>query len=178
MTRRAQDYYDSLPELDIADQHKLDTAEGLHMLGQLTDCALEVERISPAGWSHPLVLHLASRVYSELRRIPAALDCVERFIRAAPNHPFGYVLKANLLDYDGKPREAYDLLREAVGHFPAHGSMHYQLARVAALCDLWDEARRWIYRALCIQRSMKIAALGDKALQPIRAEIEAMHPGN
>ena len=77
MTRRAQGYYDSLPDLDIADAHKLETAEGLHMLGQFTDCAMEVERISPAGWNHPLVLHLAARVYSELCRIPESLDCVE-----------------------------------------------------------------------------------------------------
>ena len=96
----------------------------------------------------------------------------------APNHPFGYGLKAQLLEYIGQSKEAYDLLREAVSHFPAHGTMHYQLARVAALCELWDEARHWIYRAICIQQSMEIAALEAKALQPIRAEIAAMHPGN
>jgi len=178
MIRRAYTEYDPFPELDIVDQHKLDTAEGLHMLGQYVDSATEIARISPAGWNHPLVLHLASRAYSALHRIPEALDCVERFIQAAPYHPFGYVFKGQMLEYSGKPKESYDLLCQVISHFPAHGTMHYELARVAAKCALWDEARHWIYRAICIQHSLKIGALNTDALRPIRAEIEAMHPGN
>lgn len=178
MTPRNQDYYGPLPDLDIADRHKLETAEGLHMLGQYADSACEVERISPEGWKHPLVLHLAARAYWASRQIPKAVDSINRFIEAAPNHPFGYVFKSQLLEYVERPRESYDFLRGVVTHFASHGTMHYQLARVAAKCELWNEARHWIYRAICIQRSLKTAALETSTFQPIRSDIESMHPGN
>jgi hypothetical protein len=99
-------------------------------------------------------------------------------MRAAPGHPFGYVFMSMLLSYVHKPKECYDLLRGAAPRFPEHATIHFDLAHAAAQCELWSEARQWLYHAICIQPPLKQVALDTPAFAAIWAEIEGMNPRN
>jgi predicted Zn-dependent protease len=169
------DFPDS-PELDIADHQKLEAAEGYHMIALYQEPADQIASLMPKLGAHPRALHIGCRAHWGLRQIPEAMAYAERFIQAAPHHPFGYVFKAMLLSYLNKPKESYDLLVRTVQSFPEHGLMHYDLAHAAAECGLWSEARHWLYRAVCIRRSLKRIALQSDAFAAIRTEIE--NPGN
>jgi len=164
--------------LDISDIQKIEAAEGYHMLSQIPEAAEELAKISPENQNHPSVLFVACRVYSRLNRIPEAMAAVDLFLKAIPDHPFGYSFKSMLLIYQKHYQEAYELLEEAVRRFPYHGTFHYDLARAAGHCERWTEAREWIYRAICIQKHLKIGALQAEVLAPIHDEIRAMHPAN
>jgi hypothetical protein len=165
-------------ELDISDIQKVEAAEGHHMIGMYREAADEIASIPPERQEHPQVLHIACRTHWALRQMPQALACSDRFIQAAPNHPFGYSFKSMLLSYLHKPRDSYDLLRAAVNRFPGHATMRYDLAHAAAKCELWSEALHWLYQAISIQRSLKQVAMDTEAFALIRVEIEKIQPAN
>ena len=83
-----------------------------------------------------------------------------------------------LLTHAGQNSEAYNLLKTVIRDFPGHATMHYDLARAAASCALWAEARHWIYLAICSQHSLKQVAVLAEVFAPIKDAIEAMVPSS
>jgi predicted Zn-dependent protease len=124
----------------------------------------------------PAALHLQCRAYWALRDLPKALECTNRFLAAAPNHPFGYNQKAMILLEERKPREAYDFLISIIDKFPKDAEIHYTLAYAAAMCGLKSEASRWLYVAISCFPALKQAALNLEAFADIKDEIERMNP--
>ena len=124
----------------------------------------------------PAALHLQCRAYWAFRDLPKALECTNRFLAAAPNHPFGYNNKAMILLEERKPREAYDFLRSVIDKFPKDATMHYQLAYAAAQCGLKSEAIPWLSVAISCFAGLKQAALDVEAFADIKDEIERMNP--
>lgn len=163
-------------ELDAAAVRRIDAAEGHHMLGMYQAAVDEIAELLGDERHHPAVLHIACRAYWGGRKIPEARACAQRFIQAAPDHPFGYGFLAMLLSYVDEHNASYTLLKSAVARFPNHATMHYDLARVAAKCELWSEAKHWIYASIAIDQSMKELALHCPDLAPIRTEIVGMGP--
>src|SRR5690349_11334093 len=93
--------------LNPTDRFCLQNAEVLHMLQKYQAAEFELSHISPEQLDHPEVLHLRCRVYWGVRNIAMALSTASRFIEKCVDDPFGYVFKAQMLAYDGRPKEGY-----------------------------------------------------------------------
>jgi hypothetical protein len=146
------------------------------MLGDYQSALDEIVAVDSRYQDHRDVLHITCRAHWGLRNIPLALAAVNRFIEVAPEHPFGYTFKAMLLSCDGRHRESYDLLMSVISQFTGHATMHYDLAHAAAQCELWPEARQWLYLAICAQPELKQIALDSPVFAQIASEIETMCP--
>jgi len=168
----------ALPEIDIGSHHLLEAAEGFHMIGMYRATLEELDKVPAHLQEHPIVLHLRTRAHWHLRETSQALEAVERYMKVLPNHPFGYCIKAEILIYQGRLTEARELSKSAVTLFPAHGTLHYDLAVACAKCGHWPEAREFAYVAMCVQPGLKPIILDSEQLAPIRAQIEAMDPHN
>src|SRR5262245_57879795 len=164
------------PLLPRDDKLFLDAGEGWHMMGNYKAAEYEVSQISPENWEHPDVLHLRSRVYWGLRKIAMALSTATRFIEQCPDHSFGYIFKAQVLIYDGRAREGYELLLAVHTKFPQHSGFPFQLAECAAEVGLWSEALHWLTQAISQAPYLKAHALDIKMFEPIWSEIRAIQP--
>jgi tetratricopeptide (TPR) repeat protein len=162
-------------QLDPLSEHKVDAAEGYHMIGMYQAALDEIDSLPLSEQEHPIALHIKCRALFGLRLIPEALEATEAFIGIQPNHPGGYILKAQLLTLVVKHREAYDLLKLTFSRFPGHRSIPYDLALAAAHLQLWPEARHWIYLAITRFEWNKQLALATDVLAPIYDYIETIH---
>lgn len=108
------------------------------------------------------------------------LDAVaagERLLRVCPDDANAWVHRSYALHELRRTREAFDLLRPAVGRFPKEIIIPYNLA--CYTCQLGDlaAARRWFEQALALddhaeeKRHRLRAALEDADLQPLWPEL-------
>lgn len=164
-----------LRQLDPSSEHKIDAAEGYHMMGMYQAALDEILSLPTSEQTHPIALHIKCRALLGLRLIPETFEATEAFMKVQPNHPFGYTLKADLLTFVAKYREAYDLLKTTFSRFPDHRSLPYNLALAAARLQLWPEARHWIYLAITRFQWNKQLALTSDVLAPIYDYIETIH---
>jgi hypothetical protein len=71
---------------------------------------------------------------------------------------------------------AWDALLPAFEKFPGEPIIPYNLACYACQMGKLDDARLWLDRAMKIadKREIKLMALNDEDLKPLRAEIEKL----
>ncbi len=101
----------------------------------------------------------------------------ERLLRVCPDDANAWVHRSYALHELRRTREAFDLLRPAVGRFPKEIIIPYNLA--CYTCQLGDlaAARRWFEQALALddhaeeKRHRLRAALEDADLQPLWPEL-------
>ena len=160
--------------LSHADRMLLDAAESWHMMQNYRAAEYELSQITPEFWHHPDVLHLRCRVYWRLRKIALALSSASRFIEKCPDQTFGYIFKAQMLAYDGRPQEGYDLLLGIHTQFPQNTGVPFQLAECAAQAGFWPEAMHWLKVAIWAAPYLKAVALDVKVFKPIRHQIKAV----
>jgi tetratricopeptide (TPR) repeat protein len=166
-------------QLDFPDNHVYRAAAGYYSIGCYLEASEEIEKISEKNTCHPEVLRLKGSIYWSLRDIERALEASNMIIAQAPaGRTFEYIFNAMLLSYQGKGREAYDLLLKAAHLLQNHSSFLYDLAKYAAQCGLRDEALHWVRMALSARPDLRDSLLRDSQLAPYRSEIEAICPQN
>ncbi len=89
------------------------------------------------------------------KQMPAVPDQVEQVGRAL-----------DLVD-SKRPEEAFNLLLQVVRDFPKWGKLHYHLAWVCSLLEAYQEAERWLSRAIELDRFLGDAAYGDPEVEAV-----------
>ena len=90
-----------------------------------------------------------------------------------PDSPFGWLHLAFALHEMKRTQEAWNVLLPVVDQFPKEAIMRYNLACYACQLGHLEEAKIWLKQAfeLSDQKEMKLMALQDPDLEPMRKEI-------
>jgi predicted Zn-dependent protease len=142
---------DSLGHLD---SFYLRAAQGWFELGNCTEAAAELARLSGLAREHPDALGLNWQIAVKLKRWEDGLLVAERLCTLAPGSAFGWIHRSYCLHELKRTQEAWDLLLEKWKSFPEEWLISYNLACYACQLGKLREARRWLIKA---------AAQGDPA---------------
>jgi len=159
--------------LPLPDRRHLDAAEGWLGLGDHLAAEEELEQITPALRTHPVVLEVRYKIYAETKRWNAAVEIARSLREILPDKPFSHFHLAFSLHELKRTREAYDTLRPAVGKFPQEWLMRYNLACYACQLRKGKEAMRWLAEAIALvgKKDVCLLALDDPDLEPLWSKI-------
>ncbi len=165
-----------MSRLEPPDTHFLSAAEGWLMLGDFQSAGQELDHVSPAQQSHPLVLDLRWQVHLKAKRFPDCLEVAKDLIHLAPDQPMAWAKYAQSFYYLGRYQEAYEASRGSLEQFPQAFALHYDFACYACLLGHLDEAKAHLTQACALRdrESVKAMALEDKDLVALRPEIERL----
>jgi predicted Zn-dependent protease len=163
-----------MEDLDLSDKRHLDAAEGWLGLGNLAEARLELEQISAPMQAHPEVLSHWYHVHEGAKDWESAVNVARQISHAVPEKPFGWIHLAYALHELRRTQEAWDVLLPLATRFPEEYLIRYNLACYACQLGNFEDARKWLKRAVGIagKDTIKAMALRDRDLEPMRAEIE------
>jgi tetratricopeptide (TPR) repeat protein len=162
--------------IEPPDIFHLQAAQGWLELGSHTEAELELRNLAPELSEHPAVLQVRWAVCAAGRNWEAALEIAATLIQLAPADPFGWIHRSYSLHELKQTAEARDNLLRAVDKFPDDPTMRYNLACYECQLGRLDEATGWLRKAFALgdARMMKLTALDDPDLKPLRVEIESL----
>jgi tetratricopeptide (TPR) repeat protein len=161
--------------LEPPDTFHLSAALGWLGLGNWQDAHEELAKISPDLGGHPDVLVVRVEIYSKAGKWELAAEIAGVLIQIRPNDPQCWISRAyatRRMPGGGIP-QAREILSKAQPLFPKQPLIPYNLACYACQLGDHDEARKWLKLALDLgdARQIKLLALNDPDLEPLRAEI-------
>jgi predicted Zn-dependent protease len=159
------------PELDAADRHHLDAAEGWLGLGDWKSADDELTQISSAMRAHPDVLRARWDVYAKAKIWEGAAEVAKVFLERFPESPFGWLHTAYALHELKHTSEAREVLLKVEARFKEDWHIHYNLACYAAQLSKPEEAIEHLKRAVALNAQARGYALEDRDLEPVRAQI-------
>jgi tetratricopeptide (TPR) repeat protein len=150
----------------------LSAAHGWLELGNSTEAAAELARISVELHDHPDVLEARWQIAVRVGHWPEALTVAESICRAAPESPFGWIHRSYCLHELKRTQEAWDCLYPHAQDFPKEWLLCYNLACYACQLGRRDDAQAWLQRALDLGDPQEInqLAAADKDLRPLFRE--------
>jgi hypothetical protein len=162
--------------LDLADIRRVNAALGWLGLDSPADARAELEAISSAQQSHPLVLETHWRICAHEENWRDGLAVAERELATIPGEASGWLHRAYALRRidGGGLAQAMEALLPAADKFPREPVIPYNLACYSCQMNQLDAARRWLDRAVTIggQDIIKKMALADEDLKPLWPGIE------
>jgi tetratricopeptide (TPR) repeat protein len=161
--------------LEPPDNHYLSAAIGWLELGNWREASEELGRIAPALHAHPDVLWVRFQVYSEAAKWDMAAEIARALVQITPTEPQFWISHAyatRRMPGGGIP-QAKEILDKAQSLFPKEPQIAYNLACYACQLGNHTDARKWLKAAsdLGDARRVKLMALADPDLEPIRTEI-------
>ncbi len=148
-------------------------------LGNHAEADTELERIPAQLRVHPDVLEIRWNIFAHAKKWEACVDIAAAIIRVDPDRPEGWTHRSFALHELKRTQEAFDLLAPVVERFPENWTIPYNLACYCAQLGRLAEAKRWLGKALAIdRRSVQEAAIDDPDLEPLRGEIGGTRRGN
>jgi hypothetical protein len=168
-----------MPPLMPPDTHHLSAAMGWRELGNPSEAANEIARISPAFVNHPDVLEVRWEICAAQKSWDAALEVAAVLLNKAPDRPSGWIHRAYAIRRvpGGGLQQAWDALRPAFDEFPKVTVIPYNLACYAAQMGRLDEAWEWLHKAMEAAgdvESIKQMALADSDLEPLWERIRGL----
>jgi tetratricopeptide (TPR) repeat protein len=164
--------------LEPPDSFYLSAALGWLGLGNWQEANEELEKITLALRAHPDVLEVRLEIYSKAGKWDLAAEIAGVLIQERPNDPQFWISHAyatRRMPGGGIP-QAKEILSKAQALFAKEPLIPYNLACYS--CQLGDhqEARKWLEIAFGLgdARQLKLMALKDPDLEPLRAEIGEM----
>ena len=159
--------------LEPPDSFHLQAAQGWLELGNQTEAKDELGKIATALRSHPDVLKVRWEVYAAGRSWDAALEVAAALIQLDPEDPLGWVHRSYCLHELKRTAEARDNLLRVVSKFHLSATMRYNLACYECQLGRLAEAKDWLQKAFALgdEKKMKLVALEDPDLEPLRREI-------
>lgn len=153
---------------DLNDQRYLEAAEGWLELGLPLEASAELAKITPTLQDHPAVLELRWHIFAKEKKWEACVAVANASIRLQPERSDGWVHRSFALHEMKRTQEALDQLLPVADKFPKVWLIPYNLACYASRLHQFDEAQKWLNRALAVdKKSAKHAALDDEDLQPL-----------
>ena len=167
-----------MPELELPDRHYLLGAVGWLELGNPTEAALELERISPPNRQFPDVLEVHWEICAAMKDWQHGLHYADVLVERHPDRSSGWLHRAYALRRvrEGGLGRAWDALRPAYDKFPKVPIIAYNLACYAAQMNRLDEAWEWLEKALQAGDPNRIRemALADSDLEPIWERVRVL----
>jgi tetratricopeptide (TPR) repeat protein len=169
----------TIQQLDTPDIHHLLAAQGWLELDNPAEAGEEIARISPENLEHPAVLDVRWAVCAAGQRWEAGLEIAEKFLRAAPESPSGWLHRAYALRRakGGGLQPAWDVLRPAYEKFPKAEVVPYNLSCYAAQMGRLEEAWEWLHKAMEAAGDVDVIkkmALADRDLEPLWDRIRTL----
>jgi predicted Zn-dependent protease len=159
-------------ELEYAERHGLNAAQGWLELGNAREALAELARLCPEVQGRAEVLELRWRVDAGLHDWPAALEAAKRLVAVVPGEPTGYINLSYTLHEMKRTAEAWEQLLPAAERFPDMPIVPYNLACYACQLGQTAVAREWLRRAARLlgwERTREMV-LQDPDLAPFRGE--------
>lgn len=162
-----------MKSLEPSDAFHLQAAQGWLELGDHLEAAKELESVAPELRGHPAVLKLRWGIYAAERKWEAALDTAATLIQLDPEEPIGWVHRSYALHELKRTAEARDNLLRVVDKFPISATIRYNLACYECQLGRLPQAKLWLEKAFALgdPRTMRAAAMEDRDLEPLWAEI-------
>jgi tetratricopeptide (TPR) repeat protein len=159
-----------MQSLEPPDSIHLRSAQGWVEVGNPTEAAADLARVSPGLCEHPEVLEVRWQLAVQAKRWPEGLAVAECLCRLAPESPFGWIHRSYCLHELKRTREAWDALLPIAERFPKEWLICYNLACYASRLGQLDEAQAWFQRALDRgdPRAINRLASHDPDLIPMR----------
>jgi tetratricopeptide (TPR) repeat protein len=160
-------------ELEPPDSHYAQAAQGWLELGNLTEAAAELAKISEPQRNHPEVLSVHWNIYASEKKWEAGVAVANQIVETAPDYPFGWIHRSYALHELKRTQEAFDQLLPAVSRFPKLSLIPYNLSCYCCQLCKFEESMIWFQKALLLgdPKQIKQMALEDPDLQPLKSEI-------
>ena len=167
-----------MQKLGPPDTHCLSAAVGWIELGNLEEAKAELRKISSAHAEHPNVLAATWLIHAHGKDWESALGAAKKIVELAPELASGWLHRAYALRRvkEGGLGAAWNALLPAFEKFPREPIIPYNLACYACQMGRLEDARRWLDRAMKMadKKEIKLMALNDEDLEPLRKEIEKL----
>jgi tetratricopeptide (TPR) repeat protein len=167
-----------MPELEPPDSHTVSAALGWLQLGNPAEAKAELAEIGSENLHHPDVLEARWMILAQESDWIAALPVAHSIVKQAPDRASGWLHFAYALRRvpEGGLDAAWHALLPASDKFPAEPVIPYNLACYACQMGQFDEARKWLTRALKVGKREEIRrmALDDLDLQPLWEELRKL----
>jgi tetratricopeptide (TPR) repeat protein len=162
--------------LEPPDSFHLSAAVGWLELGDWHEAEEELKKIAPALCGHPTVLEIHWVIYAKEGQWERCVDIGNDLVKADAESSFGWIHRSFALHELKRTQEAADLLATATALFPKEWLIRYNLACYACQLGNHKEARKWLKIASSLgdAKRVKLMALNDPDLEPLRAEIEGI----
>ena len=159
-----------MKSIEPPDIHHLKAAEGWLELGNHLEAYEELKKVDVQQRFHPLVLLVRWEIYARGKHWEFAHTIAQGLVALVPDEPRAWINRSFALHQMKRTREAwYDLL-PAAEKFPEHPAVAYDLACYACQLGRFDEARKWLDKAIKLgdANKVKVMAMEDPDLQPLR----------
>lgn len=167
-----------MADLQPPDTHHLSSAIGWLELGNATEAALDLERVSAQAQQEPDVLEVRWAIYAGQKNWEQALQSAETLVQAHPERSSGWLHRAYALRRvpHGGLQLAWAALRPAYDKFSKVPIIAYNLACYAAQFGRMDEAWDWFQKALETgdRARIKAMALADDDLRALQDRIRKL----
>lgn len=158
----------------MSDRKHLEAAEGWLELGLPLEAQTELHKLAPGLDSRPEVLELRWHINASQKRWESCVEVATAITAALPERAIGWIHRSFALHELKRTQEALDQLLPAADRFPDVWTIPYNLACYCSVLHRFDEGRRWLKRALHLNRQeVQTAALDDPDLKPLLRRLEA-----
>lgn len=163
-----------MSELFPPDLHYFNAALGWLELGNPSEAAEELNRVSAENQEHSEVLELRWEMSARQKQWEMATQVADRLIHTAPDRASGWIQRSYALHEMRRTKEAWDNLLPAAGKFSKDSTIPYNLACYACQLGRLEEARQWLGRAMEVGERRRIVAMArqDADLKPLWGEID------
>ena len=164
--------------LEPPDNHHLRAALGWIGLGNFQEANEELEKIAPQLRAHPDVLTIRYVVYAKTEKWDVAAEIAGALVKLTPEEPHAWICLAYATRRKpgGGIPQAREILTQAQPKFPDYSLIPYNLACYECRLGNLETAKRWLEKAFACgdAEGMKLMALADADLEPMRKEIAQM----
>ena len=135
-------------ELAAPDTHYLTAAQGWLELGDWASANQELDRVSPEGCIHSIVLQTRYRVYAAAKQWAMAAGMARALTRINPDYALGWIDWSYALYELDRTDEARHVLLSVVEKFPREYLMRYSLACYTCHLGDYPGALQWLEKAI------------------------------
>jgi tetratricopeptide (TPR) repeat protein len=155
------------------DRFHLNAATGWLGLGDIASANDELDQITLAMQTHPIVLMARCQILMAAKNWEPLVEITGKLLKDYPTLHEAWVDRSYALHELKRTEEAFEALLPAVNLFPKVWVVPYNLACYCAQTEKLGEALEWLKMASEIagERDIRAQALNDPDLKPIWNEI-------
>ena len=148
---------------------RLSHAQGYLSLGLVDDAAAELAALSPAEQDQPLALSLRATVFQAQERWAEMQSVTADLVRAQPAEAGWWIMWAYATRRAESVGEAEAILRDGERRHPRDATIQFNLGCYASVRGDLTLARRYVERAIALDRAFAALAESDEDLAALRA---------
>ena len=164
---------EKIKPLEPPDSFHLQAAQGWVELGSHLEADAELDLIAAKLRVHPDVLEVRWQIYAKAGQWEGCIFVAKAITSLAPDRAIGWINLSFALHELKRTKEALENLVGVAETFSKEPTILYNLACYCCCLGQLSEARRLLKKAFRYgeAKSMKLMALNDPDLEPLRAEL-------